>query len=253
MSVPAAMFGPGILVATRTDLTPATPINVGYAQELTLEFAGSNKALFGQKQLPLVQARSTIKPTAKFKSAVLSGIALNTLFWGQSFTTGGYAWTIDSTFSVSTTSTTVTLPSSSTFDAIMGVKYATSGLPFQRVSTGSEAAGKYSQSSGSNVLNFATADSGAALKVTYTATTTVGQSQTVTNQLIGTTPTFQLDYYTNLNQPTSSPWVIRIFSCIGSKYTMAFKLEDFMMPEFELDMFANASDQLFTQTFPEVS
>ena len=251
MATPLAVFGPGILIATRTDISLGTPINVGYAQEFSIELAGTNKPLYGQKQLPLVQARSTIKPTGKFKSAVVSGLALNTLFWGQTFTTGGINWNIDSTFSVSTVSTSVTVGSSSSFDANLGVKYATSGLPFQRVSTGLEVAGSYSQTA--NVLNFATADSGQAVKVTYTNTTAVGQSLLVTNALIGNTPTFQLDYYTNLNQPTAKPFVVRIYQCIASKETMAFKLEDYMMPEFEFDLAANASDQLFNTYYPEVS
>jgi hypothetical protein len=251
MSVPAAQFGPGILIATRTDLTPATPINIGYAQEFSIEFAGTNKALYGQKQLPLVQARGTIKPTGKFKSAVLSGTALNALFWGTTFTTGGIAWNIDSTFSVSTLSTSVTVGSSSSFDANLGVKYAATGLPLMRVSTGAEVVGSYSQSG--NVLAFATADNGAALKITYTNTTAVGQSLLATNSLIGTTPTFQLDYYTNLNQPTAKPFVIRLYQAIMSKYTMDYKLEDYMMPAFEFDLMANASDQIFTKYFPEVS
>lgn len=251
MSVPLAIFGPGILIATRTDLTINTPINIGYAQELSFEFSGSNKQLYGQNQLPLVAARATVKPTAKFKAAVLSGLALNNIFWGQTFASGGIAWNIDSTFSVSTTSTNVTIGSSSTFDANLGIKYAATGLPLIRVATGSEVAGSYSQTG--NVAAFATADSGVALKITYTNTNLIGQNLLVTNQPIGTTPTFQLDYYTNLNQPAAKPYIVRVYQCIASKYTQAFKLEDFMTPEFELDIFANASGQLYNNYFPEVS
>lgn len=253
MTTPLAVFGPGILIATRTDVTVPSPINVGYVQEFSIEAAGTTKQLYGQKQYPLVSARSTIKATGKFKNAVVSGLAMNTLFYGEtSFATGGIAWNVDSTYSVpATTAYTVSVGSSSSFDADLGVRYSTSGLPFQRVAAASEAAGKYSRSG--NVYTFAAADASAALKITYSATQTSGQSLIITNKAIGNTPTFQLDYYTNLNQPASKPFIVRLFAAIGGKHTMQFKLEDFMIPEFDYELFANDSDQVFEVFFPEVS
>lgn len=264
MATPLAVFGPGILICTRTDISNATPVNVGYAQEFQIEAAGTTKQLYGQNQLPLVAARSTIKTTGKFKSAVLSGIAMNNLFWGQtnSTATGQIAWSVGSTYSLSTAAATVQLGSSLTFDADLGLTYSTSGLPFQRVSTGSESSsGLYSMAStrpGLATFSAAettglTAGTTVAIKSTYSSTTTVGTSLLVTNQLIGTSPTFQLDYYTNLNQPTAKPFVVRCYSAIASKMTLAFKLEDFMMPEFDFDLFANNSGQLVNQVFPENS
>ena len=267
MSAPFAVFGPGILIATRTDISNGTPINVGYAQEFHIELAGTTKQLYGQKQLPLVAARGTIKATGKFKSAVLSGIAMNNLFFGQTLsTTGLIAWTVDSTYSLSTASGSSTSPlqvgSSLTFDADLGVKYAATGLPMQRVSSGNEVVGKYSVASTQPGLyafsatdtTSLTATTTNPIKVTYSATTTgTLQSLLFSNQMIGTSPTFQLDYYTALSQPTAKPYVVRCYAAIAAKMTMAFKLEDFMNPEYDFDLFADASDRLFTQTFPEVA
>jgi hypothetical protein len=133
------------------------------------------------------------------------------------------------------------------------VKYSTGG-PLQRVSTGLEAAGKYSITGGSpGLYNFAVADEGVAIKATYTSTVLTGSSLIVTNKNIGTTPTFQLDYYTNLNQPTAKPFIVRLYSAIAAKHTMQFKLEDFMIPEFDYELFANAADQVYDMIFPEVS
>src|SRR6266702_6924946 len=145
MAPPLAVFGPGILIVTRTDITPGAPINVGFVQEFSLEAAGTTKQLYGQKQFPLASARGTIKATGKFKSAVISGLAWNTAFYGLTMSTASVlAWTIDSTFTTSTTSSTVIVSSSLSYDADLGVKYSTTGLPLQRVATGSEATGKYS-------------------------------------------------------------------------------------------------------------
>lgn len=253
MPVPFAVFGPGILIGQRTDISIPAPINVGFVQEFSMELAGTTKQLYGQKQFPLAAARGTVKATGKFKAAVFSGLAWNALMFAESaFSSGGYQWNIDSTYSVpATTAYTVTVTNSSLFDADLGVKYSSNSLPFQRVSTGSEAAGKYSMAAG--VYTFAAADASATIKITYTTTTTTGQSLILTNRAIGDTPTFQLDYYTNLNQPSAKPFVVRIFSCVMGKMALPFKLEDFAIPEFEFDIFANASDQVWKMGFPEVS
>lgn len=263
MSVPFATFGPGILICTRTDISNGTPVNVGYAQEFSIEAAGTTKQLFGQNQLPLVAARATIKTTGKFKSAVLSGIAMNNLFWGQtnSTATGQIAWNVGSTFSLSTASATLQVGSSLTFDADLGLTYSTSGLPFRRTSTGAEVAGSYSiLSTSPGLYQFSAAETTGllagttlAIKATYTNTTSTGTSLLVTNQLIGTSPTFQLDYYTNLNQPSARPFVVRCYQAIASKLVLAFKLEDFQMPEYDFDLFADNSGRLINQVFPEIS
>ncbi len=261
MATPLAVFGPGILILTRTDISPGAPINVGFVQEFSIEAAATTKQLFGQKQYPLSAARGTVKLTGKFKAATVSGYAMNAAFYGQSSfssTGAGIAWNVQSTFTTSTTSSSVQVGSSLTFDADLGITYAASGLPLQRVSTGSEGTGKYSLSS-TGLYSFAGTDGGTGaspgtpLKITYTSLTAAGQSLIVTNQMIGTTPTFQLDYYTSLSQPTSKPFVVRIFSAVASKHAMMFKLEDYVIPEFDFDIFANASDQVFTAVFPEFS
>jgi hypothetical protein len=252
MSVPAAIFGPGIAIVTRTDIANGTPLNVGYVQELSIDLAGSTKPLFGQNQYPLVQARSTIKASGKFKNAVLSGLVMNSVFLGQSLVTGGFDWNIQEAGTATASSYTVTHAAS--FDQDLGVNYSVSGLPLQKVSAG-PASGQYSVSAG--VYTFSASDSGTTVLVNYTNTDTgsgvAKQSITVANKLIGTTPTFQLDYYTNLNQPSSEPFAIRVFACVASKLTLAFKLEDYMMPEFDFEIFANASGNIFETVFPSIS
>src|SRR5215831_16103339 len=156
MSVPLASFGPGILIITRTDVATSYPINVGYAQELNLDFAGTTKPLFGQNQYPLVAARGTIKSTGKWKAATLSGMAWMAAFYGQGtsstsiFTSGGFKWNVASTFTSSTTVTTLQVGSSSgssQFQTDLGVRYAAGNLPLLRVTTGNETTGCYSVAS----------------------------------------------------------------------------------------------------------
>jgi hypothetical protein len=278
MATPPAAFGPGILIITRTDTAQPIPINVGYAQELNLDFSGTTKQLFGQNQYPLVSARGTVKSTGKWKAAVLSGIAWNNAFYGMSafstiagspMSTSGLgqgvniAWNVGATYTLSTSTNQIQVGSSLSFDADLGVIYVNSGLPFQRVATGSESSGKYSvNSTAPGFYNFSAADTtsltaGASqpIKVTYTnvVTSPAGQSLIVTNQAIGFTPTFQLDYYTSLSQPAAKPFVVRVYACVAAKHMMAAKLEDFIMPEFDFDIFANNAGQVVNYVFPEVS
>lgn len=247
-----AVFGPGIAIVTRTDTATPIAINVGFVQELELDLSGTTKQLYGQNQFPLVAARSTIKATGKFKSAEVSGLAWNAFFFGSTLSTAnGITWNVDSTFTVSTSAVTLQVGSSLTFDADLGMRYSSNGLPLQRVSTGLEATGKYSVSA-TGLYTFAAGDQAATLKITYTSTVNPGQSMLLANQIIGQTPTFQLDYYTTLNQPTAKPFVVRVYQCVSSKFTAAFKLEDFMMPSFEFDFFANAAGNVMNVVYPEI-
>lgn len=251
-----AAFGPGILIGRRLDIANGTPINVGYANEFGYDLSGSTKSLFGQNQYPLVAARGTVKASGKFKAAVVSGIALNALFFGSTLSSGGDQWVINEAASVPAPSGpyTVTVAGSATFIADLGVTYSLTGLPLQRVGSGSEAVGKYSVNESTGVYTFAAADASAALLFTYSKQLTgSGQSMILTNQPIGFTPTFRLDYYTSLNQPTAKPLVTTLYSCVSNKLGFGFKLEDFMMPELDFDMFANASGQVIKTTYADVS
>ncbi len=256
MSTPLAAFGPGILIVTRTDIANAPSVNVGFVNEFSIDTTATNKELYGQKKFPLVVAQGTVKATGKFKSATLSGLAWNNVMFGQSFATGGFAWNIDEAQAVPGTPYTVTVTDAATFDFDLGVRYAATLLPLQRVAAGSEAAGKYSVTlTGGNKGKyvFAAADTALNMLITYTKTVATGQSLIVTNTMIGTTPTFQLDYYTNLNQPTAKPFCIRVFACVGNKLALAAKLEDYIMPDFEFGLFADATDRVYEFVFPEVS
>ena len=73
MTTPLAVFGPGILIVSRTDIVVPAPVNVGYAQEFSIDATASSKMLYGQNQWPLAVARGTIKGTGKFKAARFNG------------------------------------------------------------------------------------------------------------------------------------------------------------------------------------
>jgi hypothetical protein len=250
MTTPLDVFGPGICYVTRTDVTNATPINIGFAQGLSLDFAGTIKELYGQNQYPLDAARGTIKVTGKATAAVVSGIAWNNFFFGNAFVGGGFKWNVNEQ---SNLGATVVVANSATFDQDLGVVDAVSGVPFIKVAS-APAAGQYSVNTATGTYSFNSSDVSAA-KIglfTYTSTVagTIGQTLNVNNTLLGTSPAFQLDYYTSR---ANKPLVLRLFQCQASKLTFATKLEDFAMPEFDFSAFANSAGNIAKIVFPEIT
>ena len=243
--VPQGLFGPGILWLTRTDLALQTPTNVGFVNEFSIDLSFETKQLHGQNQFPLLAARGTAKATGKIKAATASGQALNTLLLGGTWTAGTQYDTVTtgSTAIPTALSITPTVPNSGTFNSDLGVLNAATLEPLTLVS-GTPTTGQYSHVAGA--YTFASADqiSGISVIISYVYTYTsgaTGQNQVIANTLIGTTPTFQIDYKTILYGAT---WFLRVYNGIGSKYTQAFKITDFSMPEYDFEFFANAAQQI---------
>jgi hypothetical protein len=252
MAVP--VFGPGIMIVTRTDVTPSTPVNLGFVQEFSLDFDGDIKELFGQDQFAIDVARSTTKISGKMKGAVFSGLAMNTVFFGQSFSSGGVTWNVNEAASIPATPGpyTITVANAATFEdpsGDLGVLFTASGLPLKKVAS-APTAGQYSVDESTGVYTFAAADQGLAVKITYRSTVVPGQTLDIDNTTIGTTPVFRMDYYTVRNNKKS---IIRMEACTGKKVMLAHKLTEFMMPDYEFGAFANAANKIGSIYYPEVS
>ncbi len=128
--------------------------------------------------------------------------------------------------------------------------YVATGLPLTKVAAGSTpAAGQYAVAAG--VYTFAAADTGKAVLLTYTYTLAAsGQRFAVTNQLLGTTPFFQAQFYTTFQGQAVS---LKLNNATSSKLTFGTKLEDFVMPEFDFSCFADATGTVMTWSFAEAS
>jgi hypothetical protein len=242
-------FGSGVLIGTRTDIVNATPINFGLVQEVTIDESATVKELYGQYQYPLAVARGTMKTTGKAKVARISGLAFGSLFYGATPVAGQLATAFAEAASVPAAAPyTVTPANSASFVDDAGVIYATSGLPLTKVA-GAPTVGQYSLSAG--VYTFAAADAGKALLVSYTYTIAIGgQRFPVVNQLSGTTPTFQAQFFTTFQGQAVS---LKLNACTSSKLSLQTKLEDFVVPEFDFSCFADATGTVMTWSFAEAS
>ena len=258
MSVPFAVFGPGVVLITRTDTAVPVTVNVGYSNEFSIDLSGSEKPLYGQNQFPLLATRGTVKATGKIKAATISGLAWNAVFFGNAFAAGRDVYYLNEVHTTATTSITASnAPLSGITSVDLGMTYAATGIPLVRVASG-PTQGQYSFAAApatAAVYTINTADENTALNINYSnfVAAAGGQQLQVTNQLLGTNPTFQLDFWANLNQPAATPFAVRLFSCIGSKISMAAKLEDYLMPDIEFAIFANASGQIMNIDYPQIS
>jgi hypothetical protein len=239
-------FGSGVLLGTRTDVVNATPINFGLIQEAQLDLSFTTKELYGQNQFPVAIARGTAKLTGKAKMAKISGLAFNNLFFGQSISTGQLATAFGESGVVTTGA--VTVSNSATFVDDYGVINAATGLPFTKVAS-APAAGQYSVAAG--VYTFNTTDNGKTVLISYTFTVSgSGQQFTLANPLLGTTPTFQAQLFTTFQGQACN---VKLFNCVSSKLSFATKLEDFVIPELDFSVFANAAGNALQWSFAEAS
>jgi hypothetical protein len=220
----------------------STPARFGALQEASLDFAATVKELFGTYQLPLAVARGTIKVTGKGKYAQPQGRMFNDIFFGGSMATGQINASIDEAGTIPTTPYQVTVANSATFTTDLGVKY-TSGTKIGQNLTevaSAPATGQYSYAAG--VYTFAAADTGLTVAICYLYTVAAtGQTVTVTNQLLGTTPVFT----TVLNQRFASEQItFSMNQCTSSKLSFPTKLEDFAYLELDFSCYCDQSNTL---------
>ncbi len=242
-------FGSGVLLGTRTDIANATPINFGLVQEVQLDLQFTAKELYGQYQFPVAIARGQGKASGKAKMAQVSGLAFNNLFFGATMASGQLATSFGEAQSVpASTPFTVSVANAAAWQDDYGVVYAATGLPLTKVAS-APASGQYSVAAG--VYTFNSADAGKAVLISYTYTVSgSGQQFTLANPLLGTTPTFQAQLYTSFQ---GKPVNVKLFNCVSAKLGFVTKLEDFVIPELDFDIFANAAGNVLQWSFAEVS
>lgn len=238
-------FGAGILVGTaQTDaagntIATPTPIQFGIIQEASVDMNFDVKELFGQYQFPVAIGRGKGKIGGKAKWAQLNGLTINSLFFGQTLTSGELGEVIDTTgTAIPTTPFTITptVPNAGTWTNDLGV-LDPNGLPMTRV-VSAPATGQYSVAAG--VYTFAAADVAKVVRISfqYTATSTTKKKMTISNVLMGYAPVFRADL---LIPYQGKQFVLTLPACVGTKLSFATKLDDFTVPEFDWSSFADSA------------
>jgi hypothetical protein len=216
--------------------TNPTYLQFGELQDVTVDISYDTKMLYGQKQFPDALARGKGKITCKAKFADFKGKMINDLFFGQTIATGQTLINFDFAANGATT-VTITPPASGVFVQDLGVRYANGFIPFTKVAS-APAVGQYSVNEATGVYTMNATDVGVACLFSYSYSVTTGFTATITNQLMGFGPTFEVHLYQNYNTNQGN---LKLFNCVGSKLSLQTKQDDFVVPEFDFDAFADAS------------
>lgn len=244
------VFGAGALIGTATQdaygntLATPTPVQFGVMQGISLDISYDVKELYGTNQFPVAIGRGKGKITGKASFAQINGMLLNSLVFGQTLTSGTISDVINpaaAAIPATPFQITPSVPGSGTWVNDLGVT-DTAGVPYTRVAT-APTTGQYSVAAG--VYTFATADTGKSVIISfqYTASSTVAKKLVIANVPMGYAPTFRMDFFVGYG---GKPLVITAGAALSNKLSIATKLEDFMLPDFEFSIFADASGNLLT-------
>src|SRR3954463_11998338 len=176
------MFGTGQLFAT--PVGGGAPLKFGALQDVSVDFNGDIKQLFGQYQFALDTARGKTKIEWKAATGNIDINSFNQLFFGQTVETGDQLiQAFNETATVpAMTAYTVTVDNAANFVMDFGVKLASTGAPLKQVVSG-PTAGQYTVSD-SGIYTFNVAQASAALLIDYLyEDPAVGGSLEIGNQL----------------------------------------------------------------------
>jgi hypothetical protein len=233
------IFGSGNLYGT-SSAANSTPRKLGSLQDVSFDFSFDLKQMYGQNNFAVDMRRGRGKISGKAKHSSLNGAAINDLFFNQSASTGLIQSAVNEADTVpSAAPYTVTVANSATWTTDLGVVYAASGLPLARVAS-APAAGQYSVAAG--VYTFASADAATAILVDYLYSATTGGTMiAINNQVMGTTPVFMGVFTANVGGKIAT---LQLYACTSSKLSLATKLDDYAIPEFDFDAMANAAGSI---------
>ncbi len=232
-------FGSGYLYGISSN-TNSTPRKFGTLQDVTFDFTFTTKELYGQQSFAVDVRRGEGKFTGKSKFANISGGLVNDIFFGQSATPGLILSAIGEPGSIPTaTPYTATVVNAATFDTDLGVVYAANGIPFTKVAA-NPTTGQYTEVAG--VYSFSAGDAGIPVLIDYLYTSATGGTRiALTNQIMGTTPTFMAIFTAHVGPKVAT---LKLNQCTSTKLAFATKLEDYAIPEMDFSIMVDSSNTL---------
>lgn len=242
------VFGTGQLFAT--PVGGGAPLKFGALQDVSIDLSADIKELYGQYQFALDTARGKTKVEWKAASGNIDAEAFNQVYFGQTVDAGDeLLQAFNETGTVPAMSTyTVTVANAANFVMDLGVYYSVTGLPLKQVASG-PAVGEYSVSA-SGVYTFAAADASAALLFNYLYEGSNGGTLTVTNQLMGSTPKFQL---VASQVYDGKSFTIILYSAVADKLSLPLKQDDYLIAELSGSCHADAANRVLKLSTTSIS
>ncbi len=235
-------FGSGTLYGKSLNAGSQTPVRFGALQGATIEWAFTTKELFGSYQFPLAIGRGTAKITGKADFAQFTAKTFNDLFFGAgSVSTGATRAVVQEAQTI--TANSVTVAHAANFVADLGIVYAANGGVLVAVAN-NPVGGQYTNNASAGTYAFNNSINNSAVLVSYTwADTVYGQKISITNQLLGNAPTFSAVFEESFQ---GNMMTVTLNACMSSKLSLVTKLEDFTIPSFDFECFADASNNIGT-------
>lgn len=231
-----ASFGSGLMIAKNTAAN-SQPIIIGALQDIQLTVDRKIENLMGQSQFPILSAAgsASIKGTAKMGQ--VSGPLYSSLVLGVTPAAGTVSIAYAEAHNVpASTPWTVTVTNSATFVADQGVVYAASGVPLTPVASG-PVAGQYSVAAG--VYTFAAADTGLAVQISYTySSSTAGSTIAFGNPLQGVQPVFGLIVQRSYNGVGER---FLLPNCIAGKLSLPTSMAKWAVSQLDFEAFAGSN------------
>lgn len=244
-------FGTGKIVAVPTHLADGTaiatptPVILGTMQDISVDLSVELKSLYGSKRYPIATGQGKGKIEVKAKYAEIDGGILGSLYFGKAATTGIKAAAFDVPATIPATPGPYTLtidpPGSGTFVGDLGVVFVATGVQLKRVAS-APATGEYSVVDATGVYTFAEADQGKAITISHEySATTGGQVWTMSNEVMGYTPSFALLLQNSFD---GKNLVCKLNKCVSGKMSLPFKSDDFGVYDFDASANADAAGNL---------
>lgn len=242
------VFGTGQLFAM--PVGGGAPLKFGALQDVSVDFNGDIKQLFGQYQFALDTARGKTKIEWKAASGNIDCNAFNTIFFGESVETGDELIQVfNEAGTVPAMSTyTVTVAQAADFLMDLGVYNAATGAPLVQVASG-PAAGQYSVSAGVYTFNVAQASTAMLFNYLYESAST-GGSMEIGNQLMGQTPKFQL-VLSQLYDGKSFTLILYSNTC--EKLSLPLKQDDYLIAELSGQAMADSANRVARLTTTSIT
>lgn len=236
-------FGSGVLfgIPNAGNLaTNPTPEQMPILQEVSVEFKGDLKKLYGQSQFPVAKARGKIDVSIKGKIATFDPSVYSQLYFGLPTTVGVNR----PIFNESHTPATSVAPAQTTAGVDLGVINNDTGRNMIKVPS-APAVGQYSFTPYNSVgpvpaayvFNSGETASKVLLSYTYPDASN-GVSLTISNQLMGFAPELQMLLYNNFR---SKLFALQLNSVVLGQISIPTKQEDFWIADFDGDASADVS------------
>lgn len=231
--MPDIVFHSGQLVAIPKTANP-TPKQIMTIQETSFDFKGDLKKLMGEGQFAVDAAIGTIEIGAKCKNGELDLATINDLFFGKTIVANGEELIRGETITVAAGAATLSAGALTLQD--LGIFNSVTGKQYTRVAT-APTAGQYVWGA-NGALNFNVSENAQVLLANYVRNNiTTMQSMVLTNDVAGSTVTLQAMFSKKFRDGRQLN--LRFYNVIVPGINFGFKLNDYTMPEFNMEVFAD--------------